>query len=234
MASKLNDRSRRRLTDSLPAVGEHHAFTAEIPGTTPGQPAWRLRIEMITEAQGDGERLRLRAHLHSRLGEVLSSLPAGRQQQTAIGSDRADAAASAGTALTPAYRLAARGLRLALTVPMVRRLAEPLLSHDFDTWVELRASTADLADGAAALLPEIDQLKSLGIVPPAGDGPLAQSWAGPANHSGRPGFAQVSLLRFDRRHLPAALATLLGGRPFSLAAAIVNLVEETKKPPRQD
>lgn len=231
MPSRITDRSRRGKPADLP-VAERHAFTLEIPGASPDRPAWRLRVELSSEAQGDGERLRVRAHLHSRLAEVLSALPRTPPARAALGVDAASAPApTAGTALTPAYRLAARGLRLALAVPVVRRLAEPLLRHDFDSWIELRASTADLADGAAALMPEVEGLRALGIEPKLSDGPLAQTWAGPADPRGG-GFAQVSLLRFDRRHLPAALAALLGGRPFNVAGAIVNLVEEARPPRR--
>jgi hypothetical protein len=37
----------------------------------------------------------------------------------------------------------------------------------------------------------------------------------------------VSLLRFDKHHLPAALAALLGRQPLHVAGAIVNVVEES-------
>lgn len=231
MASKPDHRPRRPPTRPLPAVLEQHAFTAEIPGASADRPAWRLRIEMVTEAQGEGERVRIRAHLHSRLGEILASLPTAGTGRAALGHETPPAGeAPASTALAPAYRLAARGLRLALAVPALRRLAEPVLRHEVDSWIELRATTADLAGGAAALLPEVEQLKALGIEPPPGDGALAQSWAGPAGAG--TGFAQVSLLRFDRRHLPAALKALLGDRPFSLAAAVVNVVDRVAPPRR--
>ena len=41
-----------------------------------------------------------------------------------------------------------------------------------------------------------------------------------------PGFAQVSLLQIDKRHLPKPMTTLLGDRPFQLVAAVVNVAEE--------
>ena len=119
--------------------------------------------------------------------------------------------------------------------PLLRAIAEPLLRHDFNSWIELRASTADLADGAGALLPETDRLRALGIEPKLSDAkndaPMTQSWAGSAMGP-RPGFAQVSLLQIDKRHLPPALAAMLGARPFQMAAAVINVAEEEDKTQR--
>jgi hypothetical protein len=228
MASKrIGQRRRNTTVDTLPAVGERHAFTAEIPGATPDRPAWRLKFEMITEAQGDGERVRFRVHLHSSIAEILAGLTQ-TPGHTALGHETASAdAPSLGTALAPAYRLAGSALRLAMTVRRVRRLLAPLTRHNLDSWIEINASTADLADGADSLLPAIEQLKALGIQPPDASSPPVQSWAGP---SGASGFAQVSLLRLDHRHLPAVLRSLLaaggpGGAAFNLAGAVINRVE---------
>lgn len=201
------------------ADGERFTLAAEIPGLRPGKPLLRLQMEMHSEPQGDGERLRLRAHWQfnfaSALAPALGVDPPQRPQQES--SER-----------LPAERVG-HWLRQRLDNPTVRRIAEPLLRHDFSSWLELRASTADLADGAGALLPETARLKALGIDPKlssAAEGaPLAQSWAGSAGGP-RPGFAQVSLLQMDKRHLPPGLATLLGNKPFQLAAAVVNVVEE--------
>jgi hypothetical protein len=107
----------------------------------------------------------------------------------------------------------------------LRRLAEPLLELDFNTWVEIRASTASLDAGSHGLLPQGERLQALGIQPHrAGDMPLAESWVTEAADS----FAQVSVLQIDKRHLPARLARLLGDRPFGLAATIVNTAQEKK------
>ena len=67
------------------------------------------------------------------------------------------------------------------------------------------------------------RLAAMGIVPRrAADQPVAESWAGESPQ----GFAQVSVLQMDKRHLPERLAQLLGERPFSLAAAIVNTAQQ--------
>jgi len=208
------------------ADGERYTLAAEIPGLKPGKPLLRINIEMHSQPQGDGERLRLRAHWQANFASALA--PA-----LAAPAPRPDAAATSSTEKLPAERVG-QWLRQRLDNPLLRAVAEPLLRHDFSSWIELRASTADLAGGAGALLPETDRLKALGIEPklsdPKQDAPLAQSWAG-ASNGPKPGFAQVSLLQLDKRHLPPALAGLLGARPFQLAAAVVNVVEEDPTAP---
>jgi hypothetical protein len=206
-------------SDPKQAEGERYTLAAEIPGLRPGKPLLRLQMEMHSEPQGDGERLRLRAHWQFNFASALAP---------ALGVDPQPQANRESTERLPAERVG-QWLRHRLDNPTVRRLAEPLLRHDFSSWLELRASTADLADGVGALLPETDKLKALGIEPKLStstqDAPMAQSWAGSAGGP-RPGFAQVSLLQMDKRHLPPALAALLGAKPFQLAAAVVNVVEE--------
>ncbi|MDB5987140.1 MAG: hypothetical protein JWR16_2193 [Nevskia sp.] len=204
-------------TQAASSPSESFAFAAEIPGGSAGKPLWRLAIEMQTQPQGEGEQLHMRVHWQANLGSSLS-LEAPRAPTHASKSGSALAERVGGW------------LRTGLSRPLVRRLAEPLLRHDFNTWMELRASSADLADGTQALLPERERLQALGVELPQGDGPLAQTWAG-ATPGPQPGFAQLSLLRLDKRHLPPALAALLGTRPFQLAAAIVNVIEpQTKRP----
>src|SRR3546814_20144255 len=89
-------------------------------------------------------------------------------------------------------------------------MAEPLLQLDLNTWIEIQASTASLDRGSHGLLPQADRLNALGIHPKrAGDEPLAESWAGEAPD----GYAQVSVLQIDKRHLPARLLLMLGERP---------------------
>jgi len=202
------------------ADGERYTLSAEIPGLRPGKPLWRINLELHSEPQGDGERLRLRAHWQANFASALAP---------ALAADQPPPVAESGSGGTlPAQRVG-QWLRRRLDNPLLRAVAEPLLRHDFNSWIELRASTADLADGAGALLPESSRLKALGIEPKLSDAsheaPMAQSWTGSAMGP-RPGFAQVSLLQIDKRHLPPALAALLGARPFQMAAALINVVEE--------
>lgn len=203
-----------RSAQPAPKPSEAFAFSAEIPGGCAGKPLWRVAVELQTQPQGAGEQLRMRVHWQANLGSCLS-LPAPHADGSTTGSAVAERVGD--------------WLRAGLSQPLVRRFAEPLLRHDFNTWMELRASSADLADGPQALLPERERLRALGVDLPQGDGPLAQTWAG-AMPGPKPGFAQLSLLRLDKRHLPPALAAVLGTRPLQLAAAIVNVIESPTKP----
>jgi len=222
MAFPIIGRLRRRLdtaaTRAIELAGrEAFSLSAEIPGFTPDQPLWRIKVEMLSEEQGDGGRMRFRAHVQSHLSSALARELPKSQEPAALGGP--------GSTQLAMPRVA-QSLRLGLKVPALRRLAAPLLRHDFNSWVEVRASTADLVDGARELLPESEQLKSLGIdTTRQGDGPLAQTWAG-ATGGRHPGYAQVSLLHIDKKHLPKSMTALLGGRPFQLVAAVVNVAEE--------
>jgi hypothetical protein len=207
-----------RSSGTQRADSEGFALRLEIPGLRPGKPLWQLNVELQTEPQADGERLRLRAHWQANFASALGpALSAEAPPRTAPSSER-----------LPAERVG-QWLRRRLDNPLLRTLSEPLLRHDFNSWLELRASTASLADGAGGLLPESGRLKALGIDPQLSNStqqaPLAQTWAGSTGGPHR-GFAQVSLLQFDQRHLPAAIAALIGAKRFQLAGAVVNVIEE--------
>lgn len=202
------------------AAGESFAFAAEIPGDDRGRPLMRLAVEMQSQPQGAGERLRLRLHWQANFASALALAPPTAASETPLPPAR-----------VPAQRVAEKiggWLRAGLARPLVQRLAAPLLRHDFNSWMELRASSADLDDAAEALLPERERLLALGVQLPEGDGPLAQTWTG-ATSGSHPGFAQLSLLRLDKRHLPPRLAQLLGSKPLQLAAALVNVIEERRE-----
>jgi hypothetical protein len=209
---------RARDKVSRPADAEERiAFRAELPGETPEHPLWQLSIEVVEKAEGDGERLRVRAHIRTSLGEARAL---GRMAQGRLAGE------SSGTMLALARGLS-RAVSRGLELPLVRRLAEPLLRHDLNTWVEIQISTAALDEGSRALLPAPEQLARLGIVPRSDDAaPIVESWAGQTASGGKPGAAHVSLLRLAKEQLPAPLASLLGSQPFQLAAAMVNVVEE--------
>lgn len=224
----LNRRNKSRPTPPLAAEAENFAFAAEIPITSAvgeSQPLWKVQLQMHSTPQADGEYTRLRAHVQTNLASVLrpalnGAAPASHAALAQDGAPRSlRLAERAGHA---AQTLAQR----ALNVPLLRRIAEPLLQLDLNTWIEIQASTASLDRGSHGLLPQAERLKALGIHPKrTGDEPLAESWAGEAPD----GFAQVSVLQIDKRHLPARLLRLLGDRPFGLAATIVNTAQQKRK-----
>ncbi len=214
--------TKRQRAQAPAAAGEERlSFAAELPIGQP-QPLWRLQLQVLTEPQADGERMRLRAHLQTNFASALRPALAATPADARPAPGRAPAARS--------LRLAQRAGGLvqhvaarALAVPGVRTVAEPLLRLDLNTWVEIHASTASLARGSHQLLPQAERLAALGIVPtPASERPAAESWSGEVAD----GFVQVSVLQLDKRHLPARLQRTLAARAFSLAAAIVNTAQQ--------
>lgn len=196
---------------------EELSFSAEVPLASARAPLWKINVQIVSEPQVDGERVRLRAHIQTNFASVLK--PA---LTSPIASRDALEHNTTGRALTLAARTGALAQR-ALANPTLRRLAEPLLKHDFNTWVEMQTSTASLNDGAHALLPQSDKLTALGITPSRrSDAPVMESWSGQAGS----GFAQVSMMQMDKRHLPPSLAALLDGKPFHMTATVINTVEE--------
>lgn len=199
------------------AEDERFNLAVELPGSADGKPLWRLELQLHSEPHGDGEKLRLRAHIQTNLASGLK--PALEAQAP----EAVDARALSVTGR--ASRRVQNAARRALALPLVQTLAEPLLRHDLNTWVEVNASTASLDQGSRDLLPQGERLAALGIVPlRRDDKPVVQTWAGEAPG----GYAQVSLLQVDKRHLPPALQQRLGEQPFQFAAAVVNTVEAKK------
>ena len=217
--------ARRSATTPPVEAPQRLRFAAEIPGGAHG-PLWKISVEALSEpAAGGGDTLRLRAHVQTNLASVVR--PALAAMATpGMARLPAPAAAVLG-ALSPIAQQAGRWLgqrvqqRVQRTAPRLARWAAPLLQHDFNTWFELHASTAPLVQGAKALLPQADKLTQLGITPNTGpNAPAMQSWQGSIGNEA----AQVSLLRLDDRQLPDNLRAQLGGTPFQIAAAMVNVV----------
>ena len=218
--------STRRPTASAPdEAPQRLRFAAEIPGGALG-PLWKISVEALSEpAAGGGDTLRLRAHVQTNLASVIKPALAA---MAAPGMARLPAPAAAALgALSPIAQQAGQWLsqriqhRVQQSAPRLARWAAPLLQHDFNTWFELHASTAPLVQGAQALLPQADKLGQLGITPNTGpNAPAVQTWQGRIGDEA----AQVSLLRLDDRQLPDSLRAQLGGMPFQIAAAMVNVV----------
>lgn len=205
------------------AAAEAIAFEAAVPLGGASEPLWRLRVQLVTEPHADGDRLRLRAHIQTNLASSLRVALRAVDHPTAHEA-LTDATASRSQKLAArAGQLVQRTAQRALGLPVVGMVVEPLLRLDFNTWIELQASTASLDAGAHELLPQADRLAALGIQPRrAGDQPVAESWAGEAPD----GYAQVSVLQLDKRHLPQRTRDLLGATPFSMAAAVVNTAQQ--------
>ena len=213
-----------RKPEAVAQDREELSFAAEVPVAGADAPLWRVNVHLVSEPHGDGERLRLRAHVQTNFAALRPALtaPAGKN-----GGARAAIGHGSGKGLRRnlAQRTTALAQR-ALENPVVNFLAQPLLNHDFNTWIDLQASTASLDDGAHALVPQSERLTAMGIRPARSKdgGPVAESWSGQS--PGGNGFAQVSIVQLDKHHLPERLAKMLRDRPFQMAAAIINTIEE--------
>lgn len=217
MLSRLRERLDATFENRGGAESERFAFSAELPAGTRG-PICRVNVQVLVEPQQDGDRVRVRAHLQSNLASVLRpALRAEPEAEPAVSSSRSLVQAS-GQRMS---RIAGNGLQRVLASRVVSRITEPLLRRDFNTWVEVQASTEPLHDGAHSIVPQQDKLAALGIRPSKGRSAVAESWSG---HTPT-GFAQLSLLQIDKKDLPPDLVRRMGPGPFQLAAAIVNTVE---------
>lgn len=219
MLSRL--RGARHPTPRADTEPERFAFSAELPAGRFGSIC-KFNLEVLVEPQRDGERLRLRAHMQTNLASVLRpALTREAASDAAHSAPPSSLRAVVPAAAMQATRAAGRGLQRVLTSRTVTRLTEPLLRRDFNTWLEVQASTEPLHNGASSLVPQRERLAELGIHPSKGRGPQADSWSGYT----ATGFAQLSLLQIDKSDLPPDLARRLGAQPFHLAAAIVNTAD---------
>ncbi len=184
--------------------GEALSLSALIPGRA--GPLWQMQLEMKSEPEAGGERLHLRAHFKLSLRKALPAPKDNPGFQTATG--------------LPAR--VGQWIERRMDSRLMQTLAAPLLDRDLNTWVEVQSSTAPLDAGAKALLPT--QLARLGIEPK--NDQAVQAWAGELRGA-KPGFAQMTLLQLDQRHLPANLKNAFADKPFQLSAAVVNVIEES-------
>ena len=225
----LLDRLRNSLDSlaagALPGAGDDRlSFKAEIPAGVFGS-ILKLDVSVETEAHGDGERVRLRAHVQTNFASVLRPMleaPPPPRKRSRRGSAKSGTSRALAPAASFVGHLAGRGMRRALSNPLVQRLAEPLMKHDINSWIEVTASTASLDRGAHDLIPRSEKLESMGIRPARHEGPHVESWSGSTTQ----GSAQVSTLQIDKKSLPKNLQKRLGDQPFNLAAMIVNTIEE--------
>lgn len=181
--------------------GEALSLSAEIPGST--GPLWQMQLEMKSEPEAGGERLRLRAHFKLSLRRRSLPPPASPLPLPAL-----------------PFRVG-KWIERRMASTLMQTLAAPLLDRELNTWVEMQTSTAPLDAGARALLPT--QLARLGIEPK--NDQAVQAWAGELRGA-KPGFAQMTLLQLDQRHIPPNLQRVFADRPFQLSAAIVNVIED--------
>lgn len=179
------------------------SYTLSLPNPFGGAPLCRATVAVTTTRHTRGETLRLRAHVDGNFhAPSLREGPALADRRD----DKARGLIAAGR--TAAGALARRGLA-----------SLPVSERRLRTWIDVQASTAPLAAGAEALVPE--RLRELcgGGLPRSPQGePRVSLFAGPA---GVASHAQLALLHLDQDALPSAYRT----RPFNLLASVASLDE---------
>lgn len=222
------DRLRTRLDTlalsalpGLPGGDDRLSFSAEIPAGVFGS-ILKLDVTMESEAHGDGDKLRIRAHMQTNFASVLRPMLAAPPPPRKALRERGGSSNALAPAAAFIGHVAGRGVRRAFANSVVQRLTEPLMKRDINSWIEISASTASLDRGAHDLIPSSEKLEAMGIRPARHDGPHVESWSGVTPH----GTAQVSTLQLDKKSLPKRFRKKLGDKPFNLAAMIVSTVEQ--------
>ncbi|MGQ0698493.1 MAG: hypothetical protein ACT4PZ_09640 [Panacagrimonas sp.] len=219
------DRLRSRIDTlalaAMAGVDDRLSFSAELPAGVFGS-ILKLDVSMESETHGDGERVRLRAHVQTNFASVLRPMLAAPPPPRKVRGRKTSSSRALAPAAEYLGQVASRGMRRAFGNPFVQRLTEPLMKHDINSWIEVTASTASLDRGAHDLIPSSEKLEAMGIRPSLREGPHMESWSGVTPQ----GTAQVLTLQLDKKSLPRRLQKKLGDQPFNLAAMIVSTVEE--------
>lgn len=205
----------------LSGVDDRLSFSAELPAGVFGS-ILKLDVTMESEAHGDGDRVRLRAHVQTNFASVLRPMLAAPPPPRKSLRERGSSSGALAPAAAFIGHVAGRGLRRAFSNAVVQRLAEPLMKRDINSWIEITASTASLDKGAHDLIPNSAKLEAMGIRPALHEGPHVESWSGVTPH----GTAQVSTLQLDKKSLPKRFRKKLGDKPFNLAAMLISTVEQ--------
>lgn len=182
---------------------KRNSYTVRLPNPFGGAPLCQATVAVTSTRHAEGQSLRIKAYMD--------------------GNFRASPIESTVTALDGGERVDG-GLRRASS-QAVRRLAQRGLSRlsmpdrRVRTWIDIQTSTAPLASGAEALLPE--QVRDLcgGSLQRRRQGePRIGLFMGPAGHVAH---AQLGVVQLDQDDMPQPYR----GRPFSLIASVASLNE---------
>lgn len=200
-------------TDNQP---RRAAFEFQLPNPFGGEPVYRAQFCLTSTPHAQGETLRLQAHIN---GCLRMPEPLAHSHPALPGTE------SGNTGLVRYGRNAATGLVRYGVSRLPAKLFAPLLERRLQTWVDIRASSAPLAAGAEALIPERVR-NIMREVPRNKPGePRVAGWTGPIEGP-HPGVAQFALIQMDQTDLPHELR----GKPFNLSVGFAStLVDESKR-----
>lgn len=211
------------LPNTVDNTPKSAAFEFHLPNPFGGEPLYRAQISLTTTRGAHGETVRLQAHMNGCL-----HMP---QQVTHADHTNAQRAALAAPVTAGGSELVRRGRQAAGGVAryglsrLPARVIAPLLQRRLQTWIDIQASSAPLAAGADALIPE--KLRGLmrNLPRPVAGAPRIAGWMGDIDGP-HPGVAQFTCLQMDQTDLPPELR----GKPFNLSASVAStLVDESEQ-----
>lgn len=185
-----------------------------LPNPYGGEPWMTATVALSTIPHGQGETLRLRAHIDGCL-----RLPSATESHERLGMRQSER-----RSLVRHGRDAAASLVRRVVDRLPAERLEPLASRRWRSWLDVQLSTSPLDAGAEALMPE--RLRGIygGGLPRAGTGePRIGVWNGPAGGAAG-GVAQLVLLQLDERDFGRARREA-GRSGFNLNASIAQVIE---------
>lgn len=207
LLNRLKQRLSQRAAGALPTALEQpqsSSYTLSLPNPFGGAPLCQATLAVTTTRHADGETVRMQAFVDGHFRAPSAS-------PTAFALDHSPTAG--GRRLTQVGRSMVR----TLACNGLARL--PLPERRLRTWLDIQASTAPLAAGAEALLPErLRELCGGGLPRGQAGEPRIGVFVGPA---GGASYAQLGVLQLDQDDLPEPYRE----RPFNLFASIASLSE---------
>ncbi|MES1950800.1 hypothetical protein S4A8_08075 [Salinisphaera sp. S4-8] len=216
MFNRIRRRVRRLIEPNHAVAASPRDTTVQLrlPNPYGGAPWLTATVAISRTPRGQGQSLRLRAHVDGALR--LPGAGAERQRLVLDSDDRGG--------LIRYSRNAAAALARGVVERLPAQPLEQLATRRWRTWLDVQLSTSPLDGGAQALMPE--PLRGIygGGLPRSGTGePRIGVWSGPAGGSAG-GMAQLVLLQLDEHDLGRAKGE--GERSaFNLNASIAQVVE---------
>ncbi len=184
-----------------------------LPNPYGGRPWLSATVALTSTPHGQGDTLRLRAHLDGCVriprGIGAAVLPEGANKPR--------------TLIARGQSVAAGAVRGVVDRLPAERLA-PLTGRRWRSWIDVQVSTSPLDRGADALVPErLRALCGAGLPRVARGEPRIGLWSGPAGGAAG-GKASLVLLQLDEDDLPKA-GRRGDGQGFNLNASVAQVVE---------
>ncbi|ERJ20533.1 hypothetical protein SSPSH_000643 [Salinisphaera shabanensis E1L3A] len=224
MFNRIRRRVRRLIEpNAVAAAPRDTTVQLRLPSPYGGAPWLTATVAISSTPRGQGEMLRLRAHVD---GAMRLPPPGAERERLAL-----DAGSRQG--LIRHGRNAAAVVARNVIERLPAQPLEQLAARRWRTWLDVQLSTAPLDGGAQALMPEpLRGIYGDGLPRSATGEPRIGVWSGPAGGSAG-GIAQLALLQLDERDLGRSRRP--GERSaFNLNASVAQVVEPLKGDDQSD